>query len=78
MSIAILIKSLFVRLSKHIQSQVSRGVSHWQRILKNGTGVDPMTNWDFKLSIQEKFNNKHEGPIQKEIYEPFIFCYKNQ
>ena len=42
MSITILVKSLYVRLPKHIQSQsqVSRGVPYWQRKLKNGMGVD--------------------------------------
>ena len=42
-----------------------KGSPHWQRRLKNGTRVDPMTNCGFKSSIQEKFNNKLEAPIQK-------------
>ena len=41
-----------------------KGASHWQRILKNRTRVDPKTNCGFKSSIQEEFNNKLEGLIQ--------------
>ena len=51
----------------------SKGASHWQRILKNRTRVDPKTNCDFKSSIQ-----KNSITNLKDPFKPLIFCYKNK
>lgn len=51
----------------------SKGASHWQRILKNRTRVDPKTN-----CALNRLYRKNSITNLKDPFKPLIFRYKNE